>query len=522
MAVYQDRVRDLTLRLCAIPSVNGTQGEADLLDAAHQLLAGVTAGAGELRIFRGPDRRGRPAFVLAHLRGTGPRAVLQFGHVDTVGVADFGPLRHLAFDPVALTRRVADGALGQELAVLAQSGAWLFGRGTLDMKAGLAASLAVLERFARRGERGHLLVAFTSDEEAGSHGIHALTEFLGPYLEAEGLELVGIVNTDATGPRPGLAGPRDRFAYAGSVGKLLPCAYVRGVPSHVGEPETGLDPDVVLAELTRRVVYAERLRDGAGHERTAHPVSLGARDDKGSYDVQTPLSATGCYNVLYVERSPGDVLTALHGIAEEAVAAAQATLRAAFGQAPEIRVYTFAELLARARAQGIPFDAARALGAAGETTGPAPRIRAVQDLADAVLGREPAVVLFVGSALIPKVASAGAGLAALQGVLARHAARSGNVYHLGRFFPLISDLSFVARSPDWQDPAIPANDPLGGLADRPTGPALACDAVFMVGPHGEGAHRVDERLFVPYSFEDVPELLTDLTEALWHPAEPAP
>lgn len=481
------------------------------------MLAHPLAG-GRLRVWRGQDESGRPAFVLAHLEGSGSRAVLQFGHIDTVGVEDYGPLRSLAFQPQALTRRISEGSLGPELGELAQSGDWLFGRGVLDMKAGVAATLAVLEHFAQEPTAGHLLIALTADEEAGSQGIRALTRFLAPYLAEAGLQLAGIVNTDATGPRPGKSGQRDRFIYSGSVGKLLPCAYVRGVPSHVGEPESGLDPNFVLAEITRQVVYRESLRDGQGEERSAVPVSLGARDDKISYDVQTPLSAVGCYNVLYVERTPKEVLAQFRAIAEEAAQSVRQTLRETFGSSPDVKVYTIQDLVLLAEQRGVWSTLKRSLGAEPSgTTGPAPRIRAVQALADAVLGREAAIVLFFGNGLIPKVSTAGEGRLTLRRILAQHGSQTGNIYHQGLFFPLISDLSFVAPSADWQDETFFANDPLAALLGHETGPSLVADAVFMIGPHGEGAHRVDERLYMPYSFEDVPELLVRLTRVLWTP-----
>ena len=518
---FFDRVRELTLHLAEIPSVNGTAGEPAILEDAYELLSGHPLAGKRLRLFRGEDPSGRPAFVLAHLTGTGSRAVLQFGHIDTVGVDDYGPLQRFAFRPLALTSTIAQGALGPDLARVAQSGDWLFGRGVFDMKAGVAATLAVIEHFAREPADGHLLIAMTSDEEAGSKGIRALARFLVPYLQQERLSLAGVVNTDATGPRPGQGGERDRFVYSGSVGKLLPCAYVRGVPSHVGESAYGLDPNFVLAEITRRVVYAERLRDGSGEERSALPVSLGVRDDKIAYDVQTPLSAVGCYNALYVERSPSQLLAEFRAIVHEAAQAARQAIGAATESAPELKVYTLQELVRRAQQQGIWSDLRAALAPGlQDAGGPAPRISAVGALADAVLGREAAIVLFFGTGLIPKVSTAESRLGTLTAILAQHAAETGNRYRQGRFFPLISDLSFVAASEDWQDDAWAQNDPVAVVLGRELGPALVADAVFMIGPHGEGAHRVDERLHMPYSFEHVPQLLVRLTRQLWQPPAP--
>ena len=515
---FYNRVRELTLRLAEIPSVNGSRGEADILEDAYELLSKHPCAGTRLRLFRGNDPSGRPAFVLAHLVGTGSRAVLQFGHIDTVGVDDYGSLRRFAFRPLALTAAIAQGALGPDLAQVAQSGQWLFGRGVFDMKAGVAATLAVLEHLATGPVEGHLLVALTSDEEAGSKGIRALARFLVPYLQDERLTLAGIVNTDATGPRPDSQNDSERFVYSGSVGKLLPCAYVRGVPSHVGESAWGLDPNYVLAEITRRVVYSDRLRDGAGEERSALPVSLGVRDDKVAYDVQTPLSAVGCYNVLYVERGPSEILAEFRAIVGEAAEATRQALAAGGGSPPAIQVYTLHELVQLAMQEGVYQDLRSQLAAGlRDAGGPAPRIAAVESLANAVLGREAAVVLFFGTGLIPKVSTAKAGRQRLADLLGQHAAETGNRYRLGRFFPLISDLSFVTASDDWQDGAWADNDPQAVLLGREKGPAVLADAVYMIGPHGAGAHRVDERLHMPYSFEHVPQLLVRLTRELWRP-----
>jgi acetylornithine deacetylase/succinyl-diaminopimelate desuccinylase-like protein len=92
---------------------------------------------------------GRPN-VVGRLRGTGGGRSLMFcGHTDVVGAASEG------FVP-----RVADGRM--------------HGRGTCDMKGGIAAALVAVERMASDPPAGDVLVAGVIDEEWVSLGAEAL------------------------------------------------------------------------------------------------------------------------------------------------------------------------------------------------------------------------------------------------------------------------------------------------------------------------------------------------------------
>jgi acetylornithine deacetylase len=94
------------------------------------------------------DVPGRPS-VVGVAKGTGGGRSLMFnGHIDTVTLAgyDGDPL-----DPV-----IADGRL--------------YGRGSFDMKGGVAAMMVAAARAARAGLRGDVLVACVADEEHASFG----------------------------------------------------------------------------------------------------------------------------------------------------------------------------------------------------------------------------------------------------------------------------------------------------------------------------------------------------------------
>lgn len=143
----------LARALVATPSVNpglaeGGQGE----ERIGELAAGwLEAWGYDVRVDR--VGRGRVNVVARRAGGRPGRTLLLNGHLDTVGVEG---MTIPPFDPV-----VRDGRL--------------FGRGSCDMKGGVAVVLATAAALAREDVReGTLLVALTADEEHASLGMEAL------------------------------------------------------------------------------------------------------------------------------------------------------------------------------------------------------------------------------------------------------------------------------------------------------------------------------------------------------------
>ncbi|MCK1975359.1 M20/M25/M40 family metallo-hydrolase, partial [Bacillus safensis] len=68
-----------------------------------------------------------------------------------------------------------------------RSGNYIPGRGMLDMKSGVAAGIAVLERFSQQPDReGNLILFATPDEERGSRGMRSLRDALPELVERWG------------------------------------------------------------------------------------------------------------------------------------------------------------------------------------------------------------------------------------------------------------------------------------------------------------------------------------------------
>jgi len=139
--------------MVSLPSVNpsleeGGGGEGALAEQCARWLQGWGFDVGVSTL--APGR----ANVLARM-GSGPRRILLNGHLDTVGV---GGMTVPPFEG-----SVVDGRL--------------LGRGSCDMKGGVASILSAAAALARDGwDSGELLVALVADEEHASIGASALVE----------------------------------------------------------------------------------------------------------------------------------------------------------------------------------------------------------------------------------------------------------------------------------------------------------------------------------------------------------
>ena len=112
---------ELTKRMVAVSSVNGTEGEKDIGIFIENYIKDI------------PYFREHPEFVIiqklkndklerrnvfALLRGEkveNPNTVIFHGHTDTVGVEDYGSLKEYAFDTEKLERKLKDIELPKEV-----------------------------------------------------------------------------------------------------------------------------------------------------------------------------------------------------------------------------------------------------------------------------------------------------------------------------------------------------------------------------------------------------------------------
>lgn len=191
--------------------------------AAVDLLAPLLAGAG-FRVAVHAMAPGRPSLV-AHYAGDGGAPLVLSGHLDTVPVGT-APWRHGAFSGTV-------------------EGGRLHGRGSTDMKAGVAALVTAALAHAAAGGGRALALVLTAGEETGCLGASHLAA-LGALPRAG-----GIVVAEPTGNRVGI----------GHRGALWLEATYAGIGAHGATPHLGRNAIYAAAEGIGRC-RAERFAGG--------------------------------------------------------------------------------------------------------------------------------------------------------------------------------------------------------------------------------------------------------------------
>lgn len=533
-------VRAWTTRLVNMPSVTDSDDERQFAPKLHEILATwpyFRAHPAHLWLARTTDDPRERFNLFALVRGSGSPAIALTGHYDVVGVANYGALADVACDPDALLPRLiaelqahAQTPAEQAALIDMQSGDYLPGRGALDMKSGLAAGLAVLERFAAQPDRtGNLLFVATPDEEVASHGMRAAVQQLARLARDQALDFRAAINLDATGERDDEGAGRAIFL--GSVGKYLPAVYVVGRETHAGAPFDGLNAALIAAEITRAIEANAALCDTVAGATAPPPVCLKQIDRKPHYDVTTPAAVWCYYNVLTHGRSAADILAAFTALVGDAMYAAIDHMHtraqqwsALAGQAVRAplwqpQVLTYADLRARAVARG-----GAQLGAELEALGqrlrhegvdlPTLSCRMIEALwRHSGLQGPAAVIAFAALCYPPTLVGEASALEARVAQAAqKHAAlvtaETGVPIGLRPFFPGISDMSFLGNGIAPADRSLlAANTPawmFGAGLEATT--ALALPAI-NIGPWGREYHQRTERVHMPYSFAIVPELI---------------
>ena len=226
-----DRIVDATRALVATDTQNPPGRERPAVDVARTLLEELGAELKEVE-----PVTGRPSLVGLVGRGDGSRPTLIVnGHLDTV-----------PFDARAWTH----DPLGGEL-----DGGRLFGRGTADMKGGIAAAIEAVRLVAAAGELScDVVFHLVADEEVGGA--------LGTKVLLE----QGLINGDACiDPEPTSMG-----VCIAERGLLQVAVTVTGVPAHASEPHRG----VSAIEKAARLVLALHGADyGEDHPLLGRPSS---------------------------------------------------------------------------------------------------------------------------------------------------------------------------------------------------------------------------------------------------------
>lgn len=539
------QIFDSTLELVGIPSQTRTQGERIIAQHIFDTLTQWPYFQENPQyLIKCPIGDSDRFNVMAFVRGQKEacdRTLLYLGHMDTVDTGEYKNLESLACSPLELEQSFRKIKLPNAVETDLESGEWLFGRGTADMKAGVAALIHLLKEVSQSPQtfKGNILLAIVGDEEADSQGMISLARPLNKFAANEKLDLLGAINTDVVSQIDANA-PLKRHIYLGAMGKIVPGVFVVGKGSHVGESLQGFDANQLLSRLTWLIDANMDLADTYQEKVTQPPVSLKQADLKEDYNGQVPYEGYAYYNFLNYKRGANRVLEQIKDLTQKAFEDCLAKLEsqtAIFQEKTgspvlplnlEPRVITFSQLCREVKETSGQKTLTRTLDEIRESQGKNPElrtltlamVRAVWKLSGLA---GPAAVVFIMPPYYPandpdfdhpkftwfnhQIKKA----------LSPFVDKSSFDISLDKFFPYLSDASFCAFTEgDGNQAALENNMPCwnrGWGIDINQVLNLNLPVVDM-GVHGKDFHKRFERVHVPYSMDTLPAMIRHVTKDL--------
>lgn len=530
----REDILKLLKRLVKVPSISGTKGENEMAEEIIAILK-------EIPYFQeNPDlifvknitadslNRKSVSALLQGERGKSNKTVLLLSHFDVVGVEDYGHLKDYAFDPDQYMEQLkAAKTLTEDVRDELESGDWLFARGVMDMKAGLALQIALLSELAvNRGFQGNILLVSTPDEERNSEGMFAAVECLSKLKEQHGLEYdLCICSEPSFASYPG---DDSKYIYLGSAGKLLPLIFCNGRETHVGEPLEGVNAAWMASALTANMELSELFLEESGGEKNPPPTCLKLTDLKEQYNAQTPTQAYVLYNVLTLRQSPEEVLDKLKLAAEESSDAIHSKLnriyRGSKGEPasdlkPRVLTYSMLYNLGKERF-GEEFEREIAVMLEQDTNEEFDyrqlTLEIAKTVSDYFQDMAPFYLIMLAPPYYPHVCLEKDGdkddkvLSIAEAIIDEAMNTYKEELKLKQFFTGLSDVSYCRLiDADRVIPSLVSEMPLYGTKYKL--PLKEIEALNIptinLGPYGKDAHKRTERLELTFSTETMPELL---------------
>lgn len=482
------------------------------------------------------DSLGRSVFWNM-IKGQEDETIVFIHHSDIVEIDDYGRFKPDAFSPERLKenlKKVKD-SFDKDIKEDIESPDYMFGRGTADMKGGGSIQLALMKQYAKNKDfKGNIVLIAVPDEENLSAGMRDATKLLNSLKEKYGFNYKLMINSE---PHERQEDSKGVF-YEGSIGKVMPFIYARGVMAHGGNVLDGFNPVSLMSEIVRKTEINMDLADSFEGETTVPPTWLYLKDSKDFYDVSLPLSVYGCLSVLTLKNSPKDILTKLENICVKSFEAVLEDMKLNYEIYSsyklkemnwKVKVKDFAGIYEEAKllykqdfemAYIEKLDELKALYNKGNIT----IINANFELVDFVLRfipSEPTVVYGLMPPYYPHVSNSyfegkDEKIANLDSLINEFTISNfGEKYNKVNFFPGISDLSYTnIEKPLETKEALKASMPL--LDVLYTVPISDIKAIAMpcinIGPWGKDLHKLTERVNKIDLLEHTPRIINHVVE----------
>jgi len=238
------------------------------------------------------DPYGR-AVIWAFNDNKAAKTVILFGHHDTVGLSAYGNMDGLNPESLKDQLKLANTNVPAE----EFEGDWLFGRGSCDMKAGLAINLHQLKKATLDSPGVNVLYLSVPDEETESAGMRHAVSLLKSLKDRFSMHYELAILTE-----PHERVHEDAFTVStGSVGKMMPVIVTKGTPTHAGVAYSGLNSISIAMEIVKAIELNVEMADTLKKRMTPPPAFLNMYSIKENYDVTTPEFTVATFNWLYLK-----------------------------------------------------------------------------------------------------------------------------------------------------------------------------------------------------------------------------
>ena len=467
--------------------------------------------------------------------------IILTGHYDVVDADEYAQLKDIAFDMDSITARIGELPMSEECRQDYESGDWLFGRGSADMKFGHALIIELLRHYGEdiSALSGNLLYVAVCGEETNSEGMLTAAPFLNKLAVERNLHYRALLLSECY-LNDDMAHDPTRYIHYGATGKVMPLFFCAGKGCHADEPFVGLDANAlnaaVYARLAMNADYCEHMRG----ECTPPAVCLKMKDLKANYSVSIPMYAVSYYSLLTLDLDPEGITERLKALAYDAFTAVLEKRRQdmrRYGQLMprpiatrdfEPNVITYAELYAAVKAEQSDIDARLAALARTLTEQKSElqdiSIELVRCLYEQYSDKRPMIIIAFIPPYYPDVymdtsdADAHKLLCAAENIIAYAEKEFGEKLALKDYYMGLSDMSYTGLSEEANHEALFNN--LAGANITYSFPMQALKALhvpgIVLGGWGKDFHQSTERLNVPYSFGVVPALYIRIIDYIFN------